>query len=499
MVKNQKAFALYIIVAIAAVVLVNVVGQSLFFRVDLTASQIYSLSPSSKAVLNKMDDLVTAKVYFSEDLPGRYGNNGRFLQDILEEYAAYSGGNLKFEFYQPDDDEKLAEEAVKYGIQPVQLQVVENDKLEIKRVHMGLVFLYEDQREVIPVVQTTTGLEYEITSKIKKLVDDQKQVIGFAQFAGLETKTQNVQLQLGESYRVNPVPMAEVVPANVNLLFVSGVTDSVSEGELQNLRDYIDRGGNLFLAQSKIDASLQTQRGRPIASNLFDVLDSYGVRLEDNLVLDEFCNNITVTQQRGFFRVNTAVAYPFFPIVRNFGDHVIVGGLEQVHLLFPSEITYDTSDSSVTVQPLLHTSEKSGVAAGMFNLGPMDNPMFETLSEAGRTVGVYATSKLGASTLTSQLVLIPDSSFLLDEGGGRMPENVVLVMNASDVLIGDRDLVALRSREITSRPLAAIEDGSRATWKSINIILPALLVILYGMLQWRLETSRTKRLEELYG
>ena len=267
MVKNQKAFALYIIVAIAAVVLLNVVGQSLFFRVDLTASQIYSLSPSSKAVLNKMDDLVTAKVYFSEDLPGRYGNNGRFLQDILEEYAAYSGGNLKFEFYQPDDDEKLAEEAVKYGIQPVQLQVVENDKLEIKRVHMGLVFLYEDQREVIPVVQTTTGLEYEITSKIKKLVDDQKQVIGFAQFAGLETKTQNVQLQLGESYRVHPVPMAEVVPANVNLLFVSGVTDSVSEGELQNLRDYIDRGGNLFLAQSKIDASLQTQRGTPIASN----------------------------------------------------------------------------------------------------------------------------------------------------------------------------------------------------------------------------------------
>ena len=80
-----------------------------------------------------------------------------------------------------------------------------------------------------------------------------------------------------------------------------------------------------------------------------------------------------------------------------------------------------------------------------------------------------------------------------------MPENVVLVMNASDVLIGDRDLVALRSREITSRPLAAIEDGSRATWKSINIILPVLLVILYGMLQWRLETSRTKRLEELYG
>jgi len=80
-----------------------------------------------------------------------------------------------------------------------------------------------------------------------------------------------------------------------------------------------------------------------------------------------------------------------------------------------------------------------------------------------------------------------------------MPENVVFVMNASDVLIGDRDLVSLRSREITSRPLTPVNDAGRATWKTINILLPALLVILYGLVQWKLEANRTKRLEELYG
>jgi gliding-associated putative ABC transporter substrate-binding component GldG len=499
MINNRNSYWIYICVAVAAVALVNVIARSWFFRIDFTDSQIYSLSSSSKAVLNKLDDLLTAKVYFSDDLPGRYGNNRRFLQDILEEYAAYSGGNLRFEFYQPEDDAKLAEEAVKYGIQPVQLQVVQNDKLEIKRVHMGLVFLYEDQREVIPIVQTTTGLEYEITSKIKKMVDDQKQVIGLARFEGQTVATENIRTQLQESYRVRQVMMSQTVAAEVNLLFVSGVTDSISDDELKNLKDYIDRGGNLFLTQSSIDASLQTQRGMPIVSNLFEVLETYGVNIENNLVLDEFCNNITVTQQRGFFRINTAVAYPFFPIVRSFGDHVMVEGLEQVHLLFPSEISYDSTDSTATVRPLFTTSDRSGVAAGFFNLSPIENPMFETLTDVGRTVGVYATSKLGATTVTSQLVLISDSSFLLDDAGGRMPENRVFVLNASDVLIGDRDLVALRSREITSRPLAAVEEGARATWKSINIILPALLVILYGLLQWRLEINRTKRLEELYG
>lgn len=499
MVNDKKTFLIYVCVAIAAVVLVNVVARSWFFRIDLTDGQIYSLSPSSKAVLKKVDDLLTAKVYFSENLPGQYGNNRRFLQDILEEYAAYSDGNLRFEFYQPEDDEKLAEEAIKYGIQPVQLQVVENDKLEIKRVHMGLVFLYEDQREVIPVVQTTTGLEYEITSKIKKMVDDQKPVIGLAQFEGQTVATENIRGQLSESYRVQQVPMAQAVDDEVTLLFVSGVTDSITEDEFKNLRDYVDRGGNLFLAQSKIDASLQSQRGTPIVSNLFEILDLYGVTIEDNLVLDEVCNNITVTQQRGFFRINTAVAYPFFPVIRDFGDHVMVEGLEQVHLLFPSEVSWDSSDSTATVVPLFHTSNQSGIAAGFFNLNPIENPMFETLTDASRTVGVYATSKAEATSVTSQLVLVPDSSFLLDDAGGRMPENVVFVMNASDVLIGDRDLVRLRSREITSRPLAAVDEAGRATWKSINIILPALLVILYGLLQWRLETNRTKRLEELYG
>ncbi|HCK12015.1 MAG: hypothetical protein CME21_06005 [Gemmatimonadetes bacterium] len=499
MVTNKKTLWIYVCVAIAAVALLNVVGRSWFFRIDLTDSQIYSLSPSSKSVLGKVDDLLTAKVYFSDNLPGQYGNNKRFLQDILEEYAAYSDGNLRFEFYQPGDDQKLAEEAMKYGIQPVQLQVVENDKLEIKRVHMGVVFLYEDQREVIPVVQTTTGLEYEITSKIKKMVDEQKQAIGLAEFEGQSLTTENIRAQLSESYRVQQVRVKDGIARDVNLLYVSGVTDSISEDEMKNLREYVDRGGNLFLAQSKIDASLQSQRGTPIVSNLFEILDIYGVSLQDNLVLDEVCNNITVTQQRGFFRINTAVAYPFFPLIRSFGDHAMVEGLEQVHLLFPSEITWDSTDSTTTVQPLLQTSDRSGIAAGFYNLNPIENAMFETLTDASRVVGVYATSKIGASTVTSQLVLVPDSQFLLDEAGGRMPENVVFVMNASDVLIGDRDLVSLRSREITSRPLTPVNDAGRATWKTINILLPALLVILYGLVQWKLEANRTKRLEELYG
>ena len=58
------------------------------------------------------------KIYFSDNLPGEYGNNRRYLQDILEEYAAYSNGNIHFEFYRPDDDDKMKEDAQKSGIHP---------------------------------------------------------------------------------------------------------------------------------------------------------------------------------------------------------------------------------------------------------------------------------------------------------------------------------------------------------------------------------------------
>ena len=60
MVTNKKTLWIYVCVAIAAVALLNVVGRSWFFRIDLTDSQIYSLSPSSKSVLGKVDDLLTA-------------------------------------------------------------------------------------------------------------------------------------------------------------------------------------------------------------------------------------------------------------------------------------------------------------------------------------------------------------------------------------------------------------------------------------------------------
>ena len=217
--QNKKMFLIYIAIIGAILIIINIVSRNWFFRLDLTENKLYSLSESSKSVVSKIDDRLTMKGYFSDNLPGEYGNNRRYLQDILEEYAAYSNGNIHFEFYHTDDDEKMQEDAQKSGIQPVQLQVIENDKLEVKRVYMGMVFLYEDAREIIPVIQTTTGLEYEITTIIKKLVDTNKETIAIAKTSSQQNiNNENVSQMLGKRYNIQNINLEQVIAENISLL-----------------------------------------------------------------------------------------------------------------------------------------------------------------------------------------------------------------------------------------------------------------------------------------
>ena len=65
--------------------------------------------------------------------------------------------------------------------------------------------------------------------------------------------------------------------------------------------------------------------------------------------------------------------------------------------------------------------------------------------------------------------------------------------------MGDSDLVALRSREITTRPLAELDDAEKARWKWVNVLLPPVLIVAYGLLRWRREAGRARMLEEQYG
>ena len=503
---NRKSFFTYIGIVVAILIILNIVSQNLFFRLDLTKDKEYSLSQSSKSVIAKIDDRLTMKIYFSDNLPGEYGNNKRYLQDILEEYAAYSNGNIHFEFYHTDDDEEMQEDAQKSGIQPVQLQVIENDNIEVKRVYMGMVFLYEDSRETIPVIQTTTGLEYDITTKIKQLVDSDKPTLAIAKTSTqAEIKTETISQLLSQRYNIRNINLDQNVDESISLLIINGFEDSLKNSEIDNLENFVNRGGNILLAQNRVKTDLTTQQASPVTSNIYSFLNSYGFRISPNLVLDQNCGKVNVQQNLGFLRIPVPMDYPFLPIIKdkNFEkSSVIVQNLESLRLMFPSEIIIDDSlvvSDNINISPLFLSSNRSATMEEFFNLSPdpKANPIFSQLNEKSKVLG--ALSELSVGENLSQLILVSDSKFISDDGGGAAPENHIFIMNAVDYLLGDKELIALRSRTTTNRPLEELEDDVKSRWKWINILLPSILIIGFGFMRIRRENNKAKILEEIYG
>ena len=88
LVKNKKSLTIYLTVLAAILLLLNLISRNWYKRFDLTDNKMYSLSNSSEDIVDKIDDLLTMKVYFSDDLPGELSNTKRYLQDLLEEYEA---------------------------------------------------------------------------------------------------------------------------------------------------------------------------------------------------------------------------------------------------------------------------------------------------------------------------------------------------------------------------------------------------------------------------
>jgi ABC-type uncharacterized transport system involved in gliding motility auxiliary subunit len=162
---------------LVVVVLVNLAGMTMFFRLDLTAESIYTLSPVSRETVATLSEPLTVKVFFTRDLPAPHNQTERYLHDLLEEYAIAGNQYFNYRFYDVSAeaaslDPETAENrdlAREYGITPVQIQIVENDEIKFKQAYMGLVLIHGDLVERIPALTTISGLEYRLTTAMQKL------------------------------------------------------------------------------------------------------------------------------------------------------------------------------------------------------------------------------------------------------------------------------------------------------------------------------------------
>jgi gliding-associated putative ABC transporter substrate-binding component GldG len=492
--QSSSKIVLNSILITAIIVLINLVADQLYFRLDFTADQRYTLSQATEEIVKELDDIVTITAYFSEDLPPQLIQTRRDFEDLLFEYEKLSGGNLVYQFINPNEDEETEREAQQRGIGPIIVNVTENDKVQQLKAYLGAYIQYGERDEIIPLIQPGSSMEYVMTTAIKKVSVTDKPIIGLLQGhgeAGLEEIFQ-LQEQLSVLYEVEPFQITDTsaIPSFYKAVAIINPSDTISIREFERLNQYLAEGGNIFLSYSHVTGDLSSgaylQKSPDIG--IINWLAGKGVVLPDQFVTDVNSASVSVRQQQGYFVINSQVQFPFFPILRNFEEHPITSGIESLLLPFACPIQISAVDSTMKYQSLAFTSEQSGL---------VDAPTFFDINKRWTAEDFPETKQLTAVALESntmgRMVLISNGNFAVN-GSQRQQlnqDNINFASNAIDWLSDDTGLIDLRTKGVTSRPLETVEDDTKNLLKYGNVIAPIVLILAYGFI--RRQRSQAKR------
>jgi ABC-type uncharacterized transport system involved in gliding motility auxiliary subunit len=511
--KNTN-FTITVLIVIGILAVANFFSYQLFFRWDLTENNDYSISKVSKRAAGKLDDIVNIKVYFSENLPSQYITLRQEVGDILDEYINYSNGNIRVEFIDPKDDEDLARELMMKGIPELQFNVLEKDKYQVVRGYLGMTVEYADKIEAIPVVQDTRNLEYQVTLAIKKVTGQIDATIGFVtsnSTLSAENEIRNAYRKISELFKVRNVDLSAggEVPSDIDTLIIAGPKERFSEEQLKAIDAFMmrpssadpdfaastangvaseGRGGSLLILADGV----KVEDGLMAVSNdlgLDGLLENYGVKLNHDLVLDVSSGMASFSQ--GFITFSTN--YPFWPKVLKPGfdqNNAAVAKLESV--LFPwassIEILSDKISEENNISYLARTTSKAWTQTDNFNLSPQQ--MFVPSGSTGQqNLAVAVSGKFNSaygagSTDAGRLIVVGDSDFMTDGFAQRNPDNLIFFQNLVDSLSLDEDLINIRSKGVTERPIKELSDGVKAAVRYGNIFGLTLIVVAFGLIRY---------------
>jgi ABC-type uncharacterized transport system involved in gliding motility auxiliary subunit len=242
---------------------------------------------------------------------------------------------------------------------------------------------------------------------------------------------------------------------------------------------------------------------RPVRTGLDRLIRAYGVEPREGLILDAQNMPVQIQSQQGFFTVQSVVNYPFIPRVTSLSrEHVLTRAISELALPFVSAM--ETRDSAgVTI--LASSSEESYRMDRPFVASPTQRLTIDGLDKGPFVLGVaiqgvrrsaYADTVPAVRTAEGavRLMVMGNAQFLDDNRGGG-PANMSFAANMVDWLAASEDLISIRSKSNTYRPLENVSDERRNLIKVSNMFLMPAMVVLFGAGRWRLRLSRRRRWE----
>lgn len=493
-----------LIAVLVIVVLVNLLGQKHFSRLDLTEDRIHTLSAQARILAGRIDKPLLIKVFFTQGLEAPYNNHEQILVDKLNEFRAWSNGRIEVQVTDPTGVKDLEREAARYGIQPIQYRYRSADRQELKQVYMGVALIYGDRQDVMPAVTQVQTIEYDVARSIKALMnqEDRKQV-GYV--TGHEEPdlltgrgpVETLRNRILENHDLVAIDLTKPLPEELDALLIIGPQQPLGLREQYAVDQYLMGGGPVAVFVTNFKPDIRTGRALPIYHGLEALLGHYGFKVDRDLVADRKSNG----QMRWPVRIGNQIVqqpinYPLIPKTTDLSkDSLVVRDLDTMMFPFVSSVTpLEPNPHGVDVQILARSTPESGRIPHVQRV----DPGAYRLRDPAETQGAFPLLVSARGSFTSYFAdkAIPDpqpgddEARIRESGTTRLvvagsadfvANNLTFMQNLVDWMVEDGSLVAIRSKTVQVPSLEHQEPRTLQVAKAINLLGPAGLLVLFSV------------------
>ena len=487
--RSKKRDISLLLVNIFIVVSLGYISSFVFKRFDLTTEKRHSLTDTTKEILESLDDVVFIKVYLKGEFPADFQRLQKAVKEKLDEFRAYSGTNLQYEFINPNEssDVKLKadiiDELTRKGLNYTTIQIRENDGITEKNVFPAALITYKSKELPLQILNyqeqapgpeaisnSINNLEYKLINIITQLKTIIKPKIAFTEGHGelLEMEVKDFSNALQDFYSVSRVTLDKSVNAlaenltdnyrknKYDAIIIAKPDSNFDETDKYVIDQFIMNGGKVVWLIDPMAANLDSLKYNQMAMsvsndlNLDDQLFTYGVRLNKNLLLDRSCAPIgLMTGPVGNQKMELFPWY-FKPVIIPKGPNPITSNIEPIITEFVSSIdTITNSKSSIKKTILLTTSPYSRKLNSPVRISlniVKINPDFGNANAANIPIAVLLEGKF-TSVFQSRLspTFLNEKSFNFKETS---KENKMLVVGDGDIIKNAVDETGTRFQEL---------------------------------------------------
>ena len=480
--KQQAILQLLLLIAIFVVL--NIVASTFYQRLDLTKEKRFTLTEPTQELLVNLEDIVYVKVYLEGEFPANFKRLQNGTREMLNEFRAYTGNNVEYEFIDPmaseDAEERkaIAQTLSGKGLKPTRLIESEGGYSE-KMIFPGAMVSYKGREIPVQLLQEQLNkspeetinnsialLEYNLANAIQKLQRPTRPTLGFIEGQGElnEIEVQDIAAHLQSYYTLQRFNLKENlrIPEKFNAIIIAKPTQKFRDQDKYKIDQYIMNGGKvLWLVENMMGHmdSLQNKNGAFVAFNyelgIEDMLFKYGARVNYDIVQDLQCSQIPMVvgfDEFGNARQSKLFNWAYFPVITTHNsEHPVTKNLDAVLLKFSGTIdTIPSKNSQVKKTVLMTTSpySRSLQVPIQVNVNEVRQPREpDKYNQANLPVGVALE---GAFTSAFKNQIAFETLEMLDTLEGMKPKEVSEPTKM--VIFADGDLMRNDYDKSTNRP-----------------------------------------------